>query len=402
MKRIVIIGGGFAGVYCAKKLLKANAHVTLVNRTNFFLFVPMLHEVATGGLCGHNLAEPIREVLNAPNFTFIKGVAQSVDLERSIVKLDEQELKYDHLVLSTGSTTNFFNILGAEKNCLTLKGLHDAHRIKSQVIECLEKAFKAKTALERDSLSRVVVIGAGPTGVELAIEMQELLDQVVASNKNFKHRAEVVLVQRGEHILPQLPELRKDAERQLRKHGVKVLLNSPVKEVNHGQVVLDKKAIDAGTIIWTAGVKPNVLPTTPSLANERGCILVNEFLQVPAFPEVFVIGDCATYTQKGSADPLPALAQVATEEGKHVARNIRALLDGRSPEPFLYKSKGTLLSLGKGHGTGIIFGFKVTGFFAWWLNRTIYLTKIIGFGNKLRTAWEWTLNLFTKRDACQH
>lgn len=401
MKRVVIIGGGFAGVYAARRLLKENVKVTLVSKSNYFLFLPMLHEVASGNLCGHNLAEPFRDILRGNNFEFIQDTAEFADLKSKKVKLSHCEVEYDYLVLSTGSKTNFFSIPGAQ-SALTLKNLEDANKIKREIIKNFEASFHEKNKDERRRLCSIAIVGAGPTGVELAVELKEFADQLLESNAKNSEAAQVYLIQRGPHILPQLPKLRDVALNRLKKHRVHVLTDSAVKEVKDGRVLLEKGEVGVKTIIWSAGVIPNAIPTEPKAANDKGCFVVNEFLQLPAFPEVFVVGDCSLFYPKGEKTPVPALAQVATEQGKLVGKNIARLLNGAPLEPFVFKSRGALISLGKGYGAGIVFGVPVKGFFAWWLNRTIYLFKILGFGNKLKTAWEWTLNLFTKRDACGH
>ncbi len=403
MKHIVIVGGGFAGVYAAKGLLKrTDVKVTLISKKNYFLFVPMLHEVATGGLSGHNLAEPYRNLLRSENFEFVKDEVTDIDLNKKTVRCKNCVQKYDYLVMCTGSMTNFFNTLGAEENCFTLKSLEDAFRLKNHVIRMVEAAFLAKSASEQERLTSVAIVGAGPTGVELSIEMQEFLEQMCRSNAKFKGHPKVQLIQRGPKVIPQIPLLQKEAEKRLHKHKIHVLTDSAVTEVKKGSVIIDgKRSIDAATIIWPAGVKPRLVSTTPDVAGGR-TFVVNEFLQLPSFKDVFVIGDCSSYTQKNEKMPIPALAQTASEEGKHVSKNINRLLDRKELIPFTFKLKGQFITLGKGYGAGFIGSIKLRGFKAWWLNRTIYLFKILGAGNKLKTAWEWTLNLFTKRDACEH
>lgn len=403
MKHIVIVGGGFAGVYAARGLLhRHDIKLTLVNKKNYFLFMPMLHEVATGGLCGHNLAESFRNILKGEHFEFVEDEVTQVDLKEKKVIGKRWNGSYDYLVMGAGSVTNFFGTKGADEHCFTLKSLDEARRLKSHILRMAEAAFAAK-GKEQERLMSVAIVGAGPTGVELAIEMHEFLAQVAKSNASFRIRPNVYLIQRGPTVIPQIPRLIKDAERQLRKYKIHVLTESAVIEVQRDKVIIEgEKEVRAGTIVWTAGVKPALIPTVPNIAEEKRTFVVNEFLQLPDFREVFVIGDSSSYTQAGEKGPVPALAQTASEEGMHVAKNLNRLLDKRDPIAFRFKLNGQFISLGKGYGAGFIGQIKVTGFFAWWLNRTIYLTKILGTGNKLRTAWEWTLNLFTKRDACEH
>ena len=401
MKHIVIVGGGFAGVFAARGLLKrSDVKVTLISKKNYFLFFPMLHEVATGGLSGHNLAEPYRNLLHGENFDFVKDEVTDIDFKKKSVRCKNCVHKYDYLVMCTGSMTNFFGTKGAEEHCFTLKSLEDAFRLKNHVIRMVEAAFLAKD--EKEHLTSVAIVGAGPTGVELSIEMQEFLEQMCKSNARFKGHPKVYLIQRGDRVIPQIPLLQKEAEKRLHKHNIHVLTNSAVTEVQRGKVIVEGgKSIDAATIIWTAGVKPRLIQTVPDVAGGK-TFKVNEFLQIPEYKDVFVIGDCSSYTQNGEKSPIPALAQTASEEGKHVSKNLGRLLDKKELIPFKFNLKGQFITLGKGYGAGFIGKIKLRGFFAWWLNRTIYLFKIFGTGNKLKTAWEWTLNLFTKRDACEH
>ena len=386
---IVIIGGGFAGVYAVKNLLQLfkndDVQITLVNATNYFLFVPMLHEVATGTLTAANIAEPLRDILRGRNFSFLREKALSVDLKKKKVKTETTFLSYDYLVLATGSTANFYNIPGAE-HCLTLKNQADASRLKHHLVQTLEHSFVSK------SPATIVVIGAGPTGIELCLEIKEFVKQMLRGNVNKSCCPRIILVHSGDAILPQYPKLQKQAAWQLEKHGIEVLLQTKVTRVERNCVVVNDGTIEAGTIVWTAGVKPHLIDTTPKVA-ERG-YPVNDFLQVKGYSTVFAVGDCAQTS-------LPMLAQVATKQGTIAAINIAQHYYGKKMKPFDMKVRGILLSLGKRKGAGIIFGVQFHGFFAWWLMRTIYLFKIIGFSNKLKTAYDWTLDLFVKRDTTE-
>ena len=401
MKNIIVIGGGFGGVYAAKKLLhyfKHDANITLINKTNYFLFVPMLHEVATGSLASNNVTEPLREILRGANFRFIKGEVQSIDLKQKQLSLNQHTMHYDYLVIATGSHTNFSNVPGAEKYALPLKNLQHALHVKNHIIESIEYAFKTDDEKEKRAYATVAVVGAGATGIELSIEVKELVDQLLKNNVSSNILSHVILIHSHSEILSQFPKLRQDAMKALKKHGIELILNDRVTKVEKSQLTMkDGRTIDAATIIWTAGTTPNKLPTKPS---EN--FIVNEYLQLPSYPEVFAIGDCASYTQPGKSYPMPALAQVAAEAGKHAAKSIYLMHNKKPLKPFMYNLRGVLLSLGRRKGAGIIKGIKITGFPAWFIMRTIYLFKIIGTINKLKTAYEWTLNLFAKRDTSQH
>ena len=402
MKTIVIVGAGFGGIYAARRLLKRFPHssgvtVTLINPSNYFLFVPMLHEVAGGGLCGHNLIEPIHAILRAKNFRFVPDVALRVELRTKRVVTQHESIRYDFLVLATGSRSNFFGVPGAAEHALTLKDLQDALEIKRQVIGTVEHAL----CLTRREVT-VALIGAGATGIELACELAEFTAQVAERIAHPEVRTRIVLLHRGGSVLPQFPKFETYVERALRRQGIELLLRAEVARVGQRKIVLnDGTRIAADVIIWTAGVQPNPVVTQPNAADGRGFFAVNEFLQLPLYPEVFAAGDCASFTPAGSDRPMPMLAQIASEEGKHIAKNIARSLLNRPLRPFRYRIQGILLSLGRKKGIGVVKGIPVRGFLAWWLMRTIYLFKIIGTANKLRTAYDWTLNLFMKRDTCQ-
>ena len=407
MKNIIVIGGGFGGVYATKRLLHYFKHdevcITLINKTNYFLFVPMLHEVATGSLSGYNITEPLREILYGTHFRFVKGEAQSIDLKNKTVSINSHKLHYDYLVLATGSHSNFYSIPGAEKFTLPLKSLEHAKHIKNHIIESIEYAFQSDDEKEKIKYATLAVIGAGATGIEFSIEAKELLDQLLKSNADNTTASRVILIHSHSEILSQFPQLRIDAVKALKKHNIELVLNDKVTKVEqHKLTMKDGRVIDAATIIWTAGIEASSIPTTPKAADKNGKFIVNEFLQLPLYPEVFAVGDCASYTQQGKDHPMPALAQVAAEAGKHVAKNIYFLCHQKELEPFMYELRGILLSLGRRKGAGIIKGIKIKGFPAWFIMRTIYLFKIIGTVNKLKTAYEWTLNLFSKRDTSQH
>lgn len=404
MKRVVIVGAGFAGMYAAKNLLRLfkDWEVVLINRTNYFLFVPMLHEVATGSLTGHNIAEPIREVLKGKNFRFIKCNVNSIDLKKQVVKMECGNLGYDYLFITAGSKVNFFGTPGTDKYVDVLKTLHDARNIKNRIIENLERSFKATSKSERDTFSSVAIVGAGATGIELGIEVMELMRQITDSNVNSKSSPKVYLIQRGSEVLPQFPKLQGDVMRAIEREGVTLMTNSAVEKISKDTVhIKGGKKLRSATILWTAGVKPNLIKTSPKLSDKKGKVYVNEFLQHDDFKNVFVLGDYNTYLPPGERMPMPKLAQVASEQGKHAAANLYLLSKKRPMKPFKFDLRGIMMSLGKGKGVALVKGFKFGGFPAWFFLRTIYLFKIIGRVNRLKTAYEWTLHLFTKRDTTQ-
>ena len=408
MKNIVIIGGGFGGVYTAKYLLNylkndSRVKITLISKDNFFTFTPMLHEVATGGLNRHNIVVPIRSVLKGSNFEFIKCEADFIDFEKKKVFTKRFQLNYEILIITTGSTTNFYNIPGAERYCLTLKSLKDAALIRDKIIDCLELASKTKNLEERKKLLTFSIIGAGPTGVELAGEVSEYLCQMLHDNYKNLGTASIYLVQKGPKIIPMAHEkCIKEAAKELEKKHVKILLNSKVTKVfEDGFEINNEQRIRASTIIFTSGIIPIPIKSSPKINLTSFHYPVDQFLQIKDFKNVYALGDCALFFNPSSSRPLPALAQVTTKQAKALAKNLYRLLNNKEQKPVNINLSGVLISIGQKFAVAEIGPFKFKGFFAWWLWRTIYLFKMIGTANKFRVAFEWTINLFSKRDTSQ-
>jgi len=410
-KKILILGGGFGGVYTAHYLLKLlkleEAEITLVSKNNFFLFVPMLHEVATGNIRVHNVVHPIREILRGKNFKFFKSTINEIDLNKKKVKTTVGDFDYDYLVVSLGSQTNYYGMPGSE-NCLTLKGLHDAYHIRNHVIDMFEQAFTTRDKKEQEKLLTFVVVGGGPTGVELVAELADWIF------KNFKKEYEdcldyskvhLKLLNPGDKVLKGVNEhLRDFTMKTLKKKGVDLVMGAKAKAVGKDFVEYDhngkKKKLPASTIIWTAGVRPIDIEVK-GVERERGIFPVDSCLRVEGFDNVYALGDMAGYINPKTGNRPPPTAQLAHKASKVVARNIAAAVKGKEQKPFIYKSGGFLASLGKGQAIAHVNGLKFHGFFAWWLWRTIYLSKLIGFENKLRVAIDWTFDLFFTRDTSQ-
>lgn len=415
MKRIIILGGGFGGVYTAKYLLRKlrnrkDVEIILINRTNYFLFTPMLHEVATGGLNRHHIVEPIRSILDHKhkNFRFVKCEIEKIDFSKRKLYSKHGELQYDILILAIGSRANFFNVPGTEQHALCLKSIEDANRIRNTIIENLEMAAKFQERKDISPYLTFMVIGGGPTGVEVIGEVEEFVQQMV--EKNYRElsgkKPKFYLIQSGEKIIPFMHAMCiGKAMEQLEKKKVRVLLNTVAKEMKEGEVILEqhgkKQTIKANTIIWAAGILPNKISTVPGVTNKTGHYEVDEYLQVKNLKSVYAIGDCAHAYNPGETKPIPALAQAAIIQAKVVAKNIAAALAGKKQKPFSFKPKGLLVSVGKGYGVAEIGKIKFKGFFAWWLMRTIYLFKLVGRANKFKVAYEWTILLFSDRDTSQ-
>ena len=376
----------------------------LMFKNNYFLFSPMLHEVATGGLNEYHIVEPIRKVLKGNNFDFYKTEAKKIDFKKKIVYTDLGNIYYDYLVMAIGATTNFCNVKGARENCITLKDMQDAARIRDNIISCFEKASKEKNQSEIKKLLNFVVVGGGPTGVELAGEIAEFTYQIKQEiyHSLDKDYLKVTLIHRSPDLIPMAHEkCRKDAKKELEKKGVKILLNSSVTEVSKGSVEINnKEKISSSTIVWTSGVKPNKIETSPKIADEDNFFHVDEYLQIKKLKKAYALGDVALAFNPDSKQ-IPMLAQVATKQAKCAAYNIMADIKNMKKKKFVFKSSGFLVSVGQKFAVADVFGIRFKGFFAWWLWRTIYLFKLLGFANKFRVAYDWTLSLFFKRDTSE-
>jgi NADH dehydrogenase len=385
-------------------MIEKKISVTLVNPENYFLFTPMLHEVATGGVSARNVIEPIRNAMGPETGSFIQGRVEHIDSEGHKVKTSVGTLPYDMLVLSQGSVTDFYGNIGAEKHAFRLKTLSDAMTLKDRFISLFEKASITSDETERRRLLSFVVVGGGPTGVELAAEMSEFLFGTLAGHyyrsTGLDRDVRITLVERGPRVLSAFPSsMSERALETLRKKRVEVILNADASDVTADDVSLGNgKTVPAATTVWVAGVRPRTVPGNLILEVGRSDrILVDEFLRARGHEDVFVLGDAARFeTAPGAA--LPPLAQVATKQAAVVAENIVRIVGKQPLKPFSYRHDGTLISLGKGMALAEIGRFRFRGRFAWWLWRTIYLSKFISITKKIKVAFEWTILLFTQRD----
>jgi len=411
--RVVILGGGFGGIYAALELERAlrnheEVEVTLVTRDNYFLFTPMLHEVAASDLEMNNIVNPLRKLLRrVKTFT---GCIETIDLERKRVAVSHgfeshlHELPYDHLILALGSSTSFFGLPGLQAAALTIKTLDDAIELRNRLITDLEEANSECAAGQRQPLLTFVVVGAGFAGVETLGGINDFVREAIRFYPNLTPEfVRTILISSDEFILPELgKKLGAYAQRKLAARGVEIIKCARVTGVRDSMVELsDGRTIPATTLIWAAGNAPNPLVAALPIPKSGGRILVDEHLAVKEFPGVWALGDCAMVPDGKTGGFHPPTAQHALREGRCVARNVAADIVGGSKKSFRFSTLGRLAAIGCRTGVANIFGLNFSGFFAWWLWRTIYLFKLPRFEKKLRVALDWTLDLcFAKDFAC--
>lgn len=411
--RILILGGGFGGLATARELERLiPAHepveITLVNRENYFLFTPMLHEVAASDLDLATIVNPLRKLLRRTQL--FTGTVEGIDVGSRMVTVSHasgqhtHELPYDHLVIALGAVTNFYGIPGLASRAITMKSLGDAIQLRNQMIEHLEEADFECSADVRRPLLTFVVAGGGFAGVETVAAMHDLLRQAVAFYPNLSARdLRVVVVHPGPFLLPELgEELGRYTQERLVERGIEVVLKTRVTGMTGTSVALSNGAsIDARTIVWTAGTSANPVLDPIPCAKERGRLMVDEHLRVAAMPDVWALGDCAVIPDRSTGGVYPPTAQHALREGRCAARNIVAAMRGAPLRPFSFSTIGLLAAIGRRAGVANILGVNFSGFFAWWLWRTIYLAKLPRLEKKVRVALDWTLDVLFSKDLVQ-
>jgi NADH dehydrogenase len=410
--RILVLGGGFGGVHAARhleRLLGADTSVdlTLVSRDNFFLFTPMLHEVAASDLDITHIVSPLRQLLKRTNI--IVGDVEGIDAVRRRVRIThgfdphDHELEYDHLVMTLGSTTNFYGLPGLESHALTMKSLGDAMHLRNRVIATLEEA-STECAEGSRGLLTFVVAGGGFAGVETIAAVGDFIHEALRFYPRIKKESvRLVLVHSGDLILPELgPSLGAYAQKNLLGRGFEILTRARVASVtSEGVTLADGRHIPSRLVVWTAGTSPHRLLGELPCQQQNGRIVVDETLAVPGWPGLWSLGDCAVVPDKRTGKPYPPTAQHALREAKVVAQNIVASLRGRPARPFSFRTIGQLAAIGRRTGVARVFGVNFSGFFAWWLWRTIYLSKLPRIEKKVRVAIDWTLDLMFAKDFVQ-
>jgi NADH dehydrogenase len=407
-QRVVIVGGGFGGLYAARKLKGAAVDVTLIDRRNFHLFQPLLYQVATGGLSPGEIASPLRAVLSRQrNVEVLLGEVVDLDVEGRRVILRDGEAAYDQLVLATGATDHYFGHDQWEKLAPGLKTVEDATEIRSRVLLAFERAERETDPAARRALLNFVIVGAGATGVELAGALGEIANDTL--RHDFRHinpaEAGILLIEGTDRVLPTFPpSLSAKAEKQLIALGVRTRHSALVTNIDSEGVTLESggkaEHIAARTVLWAAGVRASRLgqvlaERTGAKLDRAGRVSVEPDLSVPGHPEIHVIGDLANFSHQTGA-PLPGVAPVAMQEGRYVARLIRKQLRGETAAPFRYFNKGNLATIGRNRAVAD-FGFlRVAGFAAWFLWVFVHLMYLVEFENRMLVFVEWVYNYITR------
>ena len=366
MRHVVIIGGGFGGIYSTKHLLKnPNLKVTLISKVNYFLFTPLLHEVTVGSVNRHNIVEPIRDLFKSKKFSFIRSSVNKIDTRNNTIYFNNKKLNYDFLVIAIGSKPNYYNVPGAEEFSLPIKTIHDSIKIRNSILNSLENSYP-----------NFVIIGAGATGVELAGDIADFVNE--NKRKYNVKKPNIYLIQAADKILPN-SNLHKESINLLLNKKIKVLLDSTVTKITKNKVLINNnRTINASTIIWTGGVTPNYIKTIPRLQDKNNFFLIDNYLKINK--NVYAIGDCSF----NKNNPTPFLAQTAIQQAKIVSNNIIQSIKKKPLQKFKFNNKGFIVSIGKREAIGEInypIKMKIKGMIAWVIKRHIYLSNIIGLQN---------------------
>jgi NADH dehydrogenase len=394
-KHIVVLGAGFGGLTFVQKFKHPNARITIVDRQNHHLFQPLLYQVATAGLAMPEIAEPVRTILADRNdVQVLMDSAKSIDVETKTVELSHQTLKYDYLVVALGMVNSYFGNNEWAKHTIGLKSLGEARRIRQRVLHAFEQAEVIQDEEERKRLMTVVVVGAGPTGVEMAGALSELTKR--SFKKDFRsikpEQSRIILVEAVDRVLTMYSEKSSaKAQKSLERMGVELHLGRPVEDISEGRIKVGDETIEAASIIWTAGVEANPLvKDLPVEHNRKGQVPVEPDCSVPGHPEVFAIGDIVNLTDPKGVQ-VPGVSPAAMQMGKHIGKILRRELDGDSSArpAFTYLDKGMMATIGRSAAVAEIGKLKFSGFPAWFLWLAVHLVFLIGFRNRLAVLIQW-------------
>jgi NADH:ubiquinone reductase (H+-translocating) len=405
LPRVVVIGGGFAGLWCTRALARERVDITLIDRSNHHLFQPLLYQVATAGLSGPDIAAPLRHILRKQANAEVRlGEAIAIDREARTVSLaDGARIAYDYLLVATGATHAYFGRGEWAEHAPGLKTLDDAMLIRRRVLTAFERAEAAASAEEASAWLSFAIIGGGPTGVELAGTLAEIARHTL--KREFRNidpsRATVRLVEAGPRVLSSFPEsLSDNARRKLERLGVEVVTRQPVSNITDEGYQLGEVFVSAKTVLWAAGVAASPLGKLLGAATDRaGRVQVQPDLSIEGSPEVFVAGDLATVQQDGK--PVPGVAPGAKQMGAHVADVIRARLRGETPTAFRYRDYGNLATIGRLAAVVDLRGFKLSGVLAWWFWLLAHVFFLIGFRNRVVVLVNWAWSYWSYQRAAR-
>jgi NADH dehydrogenase len=395
LPHVVIIGAGFGGLKAAIHLRHAPCRLTVVDKSNHHLFQPLLYQVATAGLSPGEIAAPIRHVLRGSQRTevLMDEVTGLDTTAKHVLLADDRRIPYDYLILATGARHSYFGHEAWEQHAPGLKSIADATSIRRRILSAYEQAELESDLDKRNALLTIVIVGAGPTGVEMAGSIAELAHKgMMKEFQNFNPAdTRVLLAEAGPHILPSFPEsLSKSAEAELRRLGVEVMTNTRVENIDSKSVTIKDTIVPARTVIWAAGVEASPAGTWLGAATDRaGRVPVNTFLQVEGHPEIYVIGDTAL-AMDAHGQPLPGLAPVAMQQGVYVAKRLTAIMQGKSStKPFRYRDKGSLATIGRAFAVAKIWKLNLSGFLAWLIWVFVHILYLIDFRNRVLVVMEW-------------
>lgn len=401
LPRVVVIGGGFAGVSLIKKLKKVPVQVVLLDKNNFHQFQPLLYQVATSAIEPDNIVFPLRKLFKGyPNVVFRMANATKVYSENNIVVTDIGAVEYDYLIIAAGSATNFFGMLDVQKNSIGMKNIQEAIDIRSLMLQHLEKAVTTCDEYEGDALTNIAVVGGGPAGVETAGALAEFKKYIIPKDypELDLEMVSIYLIEASDELLLSMTDKSSEnALSYLRKMGVNVLLNTVVKSYDGLEVETNQEdTLYAKTVIWTAGVAGNVPDGISKESRTKGNrILVDNYSRVKGFSNIYAIGDVAAMHSETYPTGHPMVAQVAIQQGVQLADNISLQLTNKEQRPFLYVDKGSLATVGKRKAVADLRRFNLGGFIAWLLWSVVHLMSISGFRNKLLVGLNWAWSYFT-------
>lgn len=400
---VVIIGAGFGGLSTAKALAGKDVDVSLIDKHNHHLFQPLLYQVATAALTAAEIAMPIRQIMRkADNVAVYMNEISEIDQDKKIVRtIYGREFSYDYLVLATGARHSYFGNDHWSEFAPGLKTIEDAREIRQRVLTAFEKAEMAETEADREAYLNFVIIGAGPTGVELAGAVAELAKETLTGD--FHHitpeSARIVLVDAAPRVLMSFSEdLSDKAYKHLEKLGVEIRLNAMVKNIEVGYVSFGEEKIPARTIIWAAGVQASPAGKWLNAEMDRtGRVMVGDHLTLPSNDDIYIIGDTAHYVPQGEERPLPGVAPVAKQMGEYVAADLLKRLKNDKRKAFKYKDYGSMATIGRNRAIGDMNGFKVSGFFGWVMWCVAHIYFLIGFKNRFIVGLRWLLSYVSKQ-----